>query len=298
MYNEIASNKRKSALLILVFLLVIIAVGWWAGYFFDTGPATVAFATLFAVMMSLASYYQGDKLALAVARARPVSREENPYVHRIVENLCIATGMPLPRIYEIPDGALNAFATGRDPAHASLALTTGIIEALEDEELEGVIAHELSHIKNYDIRLATVVIICVGIVTLVADWTLRSMFWGRQGRRGNGRGNAAAIMLIIGLVFAVLAPLFAKLIQLAVSRKREFLADASGALATRYPEGLARALEKIAASTTPLSSANRATAHLYLDDPFKKRSIMNRMGALFGTHPPLEERIKRLRAMA
>lgn len=298
MYNEIANNKRKSALLILIFFLAIIAIGWWASYYFDFGPGSIVLATSIATVMSLMSYYQGDKVALATARAKPLAREENPYVYRIVENLCIATGMPMPKIYLIPDPALNAFATGRDPAHASLALTAGIISALEDEELEGVVAHELSHIKNYDIRLMMVVIICVGIVTLIADWTLRSMFWGGRGRRTAGKNNAAGLVLALGLVFAIIAPLFASLIQLAVSRKREFLADASGALATRYPEGLARALEKIAASGVPVASANRATAHLYLADPFQKRSIMKRMGTLFATHPALEERIKRLRSMA
>ncbi|MBI4090997.1 MAG: M48 family metallopeptidase [Candidatus Komeilibacteria bacterium] len=294
MYSQIDSNKRKSIVLLSLFIVLISAVGYWASWYFEAGPGILVIALLVATGMALTSYYRGDRIALAVAHAKPIVKEENPYVYRLVENLCITIGVPTPKIYIIPDSALNAFATGRDPQHASIALTTGIIEALENEELEGVIAHELSHVKNYDIRLATIVIVCVGLIALIADFTTRSMFFG--GRRSNsGNRNAAGILLIIGLIFAILAPIAAQLIQLAISRKREFLADASGALATRYPEGLARALEKIGASKQPLHSANRATAHLYIANPFKADGFAKVASNLFSTHPPLALRIKRLR---
>ncbi len=294
MYNQIASNKRKTALLVLLFFIFIVVLGWWASLYFENGQSILLFAVLFATAMSLVSYYQGDTIALRVAGAKPITQHDNPYVYRLVENLCITVGMPVPKIYVINDPALNAFATGRDPQHASIALTTGIINALENEELEGVIAHELSHIKNYDIRLMTVVIVCVGIVALIADYTTRSFFWGGMRRRNDSnRGGIEGILLLLGLLFAILAPLAAQLIQFAVSRKREFLADASGALTTRYPEGLARALEKIAASP-PLRTANRATAHLYIANPFGA-NFGKRVLNIFSTHPPLEERIKRLR---
>lgn len=293
-YAEIASNKRKSIFLILIFFASIVAIGYFLSVYYEGGAGITAIAVVIATVMSLVSYYQGDKIALAVAGARPVSSTDNPYVYRLVENLCITAGIPMPKVYLIPDPALNAFATGRDPKHASIALTTGIVEALENEELEGVIAHELSHVKNYDIRLATVVIICVGIVALIADITTRSLFWGRGRRGSGGRGNATAILALIGIILAIFAPIFARLIQFAVSRKREFLADASGALLTRYPEGLARALEKIAANATPLQRVNHATAHLYLANPFGSRAVRG-LGKLFSTHPPIEERVRRLR---
>jgi len=295
MYNEITSNKRKSILLILVFFLLIAGVGWWASIYFESGPGIIVIAVALATGLSLASYYQGDKIALGVSKAQPLKKEDNPYVYRLVENLCIATGLPIPKIYIINDPALNAFATGRDPEHASIALTTGIINALENEELEGVIAHELSHVKNYDIRFMMVVIVCVGTIALIADFTLRSFFFrGMGGRSSNNRGGQG-VLILIGLALAILAPLAAKLIQLAISRKREFLADASGALATRYPEGLARALEKISASSAQLKTANRATAHLYIANPFKSSKVKKRASALFSTHPPIAERVKRLR---
>ena len=297
MYTEIASNKRKSIALVLIFFVFIIALGYLATLYLESGPELILFAVVVATIMSLVSYYQGDKIALGVAKAHPIAKEDSPYVFRMVENLCIATGLPMPKIYIIQDPALNAFATGRDPEHASIALTTGIIEALENEELEGVIAHELSHVKNYDIRFMMVVIVCVGVIALITDMTLRGFFWGGMGRRSGKNNQAQVILILIGIVLAIVAPLVAKLIQLAVSRKREFLADASGALATRYPEGLARALEKIAASPNSLRSANRATAHLYIANPFKDGGLGRAMSNFFSTHPPLEERIRRLRTM-
>jgi len=226
----------------------------------------------------------------------PIKKEDNPYVYRLVENLSITAGLPMPKIYLINDNAPNAFATGRDPQHASIAITTGIISLLENEELEGVIAHELSHIKNYDIRLMMVVIICVGIVSLLANWFLRFSFFGHNRRSSKGGNGIGLALTLIGVALMILSPLVAKLIQLAVSRKREFLADASAVLLTRYPAGLAKALEKISAGAQPLQRANSATAHLFIANPFgnAKHSWRN----LFSTHPPINERIATLRSIA
>ncbi len=287
MYQQIDSNKRKSILLMLLFIIIISGLVYIWSYYYGTGSYIVIFAFIFASVMSLISFYAGDKVALTQAGAHEIKAEDNKYVWRMVENLSITAGIPMPKVYIINDSSMNAFATGRDPNHSSIALTTGLIENLENEELEGVIAHELSHIKNYDIRLMMVVIICVGIITLLADWMVRSTLWGGRGRSSKGNGN---ILIIIGIVLAILSPLFAKLIQLAVSRKREFLADASGAMLTRYPEGLARALEKISAQAQPLRRANKATAHLYISNPLKKTS------KFFSTHPPVDQRIKYLRS--
>lgn len=292
MYNQITANKRKTALLIAIFVIFILILGWIIGEFTGQGygSAGIMWAVGVSLVMTLASYFQGDRLALWTAGARPVTNEENPYVHRLVENLCITTGIPMPKLYVIQDPAINAFATGRDPKHASVAVTTGAVERLANEELEGVLAHELSHIKNYDIRVMTVVIVLVGVVSLIADWMLRAHFFG--GGRHRGRG-VHPIFLVIGLVLIILSPLIAELIKLAVSRKREYLADASGALATRFPEGLARALEKIATDAKPLTRANHATAHLYISNPFGAHR--RRFANLFSTHPPIEDRIKILR---
>lgn len=290
MYKQIDSNKRKSFLLIIVSFLVIVGLGWAWGYYYGEGGYFITIlAAIFAMLMSLVSFYAGDKIALAQSGAKEISKDDNPHVWRLVENLCITAGIPMPKIHIIHDPAMNAFATGRTPDKSSIALTTGLIQNLKNEELEGVIAHELSHIKNYDIRLMMVVIICVGVITLMADWLLRSFIWRSRGSNRNAQG----ITMIIGVVLAVLSPLFAKLIQLAVSRKREFLADASGALLTRYPEGLASALEKISSQSQPLRRANKATAHLYISNPFKKKNASR----FFSTHPPAEERIKALRTM-
>lgn len=271
----------------LFFIIIISGLVYVWSYYYGTGSYIVIPAFIFASVMSLISFYAGDKVALAQSGAHQIKREDNKYVWRMVENLSITAGLPMPKVYIINDPSMNAFATGRDPQHSSIALTTGLIENLENEELEGVIAHELSHVKNYDIRLMMVVIICVGIITLLADWMVRSAIWGGRGSSNKNHGNA---LVIIGLILAVLSPLFAKLIQLAVSRKREFLADASGAMLTRYPEGLARALEKISAQAQPLKRANKATAHLYISNPLKKTS------KFFSTHPPVADRIKYLRS--
>ncbi len=289
MYKEIASNKRKSLSLLLIFIIVIASLAYSYELYYGGGTYITVFAIIIASLMSLFSFFAGDKLALKQAGAKEIKKKDNPYIYRMIENLAITAGLPTPKVYIIEDVHMNAFATGRDPEHASIALTTGLINNLENEELEGVLAHEMSHIKNYDIRLMMVVIICVGIITLLADIMLRSFIFRRRGDDSKGNG----FIIVIGLILAVLSPLFAKLIQLAISRKREFLADASGSLLTRYPEGLARALEKISKQKIPLAKANKATAHLYISNPFKGSKIKK----AFSTHPPLEERIITLRNM-
>ena len=291
MYSQIESNKRKTALLISIFIAVIVALGYGLDWYMQGGGSIVFIAVIISVLMSIFSYYNSDKLALKSTGAKLIKKENNPYVYRMVENLCITAGMPVPKVHIIDSPALNAFATGRDPEHASIALTTGIINALENEELEGVMAHELSHVKNYDIRIMTIVVVLAGTVALIGDFFWRSQLFG--GRRSNRSGNGGGYMMIIGLVFLVLSPIVAELIKLAVSRKREFLADASGSLLTRYPEGLARALEKISKSPAQLKTANSATAHLFISNPLKKKSFSR----LFSTHPPAEERIAKLRGM-
>jgi heat shock protein HtpX len=292
MYQQIDSNKRKSLALMLFFIILITGLVWIFNQYYGEGSyGIVIIAAILAIIMSLVSFYAGDKVALSQAGAKQIAKEDNPYVWRLVENLSITAGLPMPKIYLINDPAMNAFATGRDPKNSSIALTTGIIQGLTNEELEGVIAHELSHVKNYDIRLMMVVIICVGIITLLADWLWRGSFLGGRSKNENSKGGG--LLALVGLVLIILSPLFAKLIQLAVSRKREFLADASGALLTRYPEGLAQALEKISAQNQPLLRANKATAHLYIANPFQSKNISN----LFSTHPPIAQRITALRSM-
>ncbi len=295
MYSQIDSNKRKTILLMAIFIAFIIFLGWLFGEYTGDRYGGLTIAAIISLVMALFSYYQGDKVALLTAGAKLIKKEDNPYVYRMVENLAITAGLPAPKVYVINDPAPNAFATGRDPQHASLAVTTGLIASLENEELEGVLAHELSHVKNYDIRLMMIVIVCVGIVVLLTDWMLRFRFFGGRSNNDRESGQLGAIIMIAGLILAILSPLFAKLIQLAISRKREFLADASGALLTRYPEGLAKALEKISQYKQPLKHANTATAHLYIASPF---GATKKFATLFSTHPPIEERIKALRTMA
>lgn len=291
MYNQIASNKRKTFLLILIFIGIIIGLGYILGQISGYGQRGVLLAMGISLLMTLISYYSGDKLALAVSGAKQIQKSENPYLWRIVENLSITAGLPMPKLHLINDQAINAFATGRDPEHSSVAVTTGAILKLENEELEGVLAHELSHIKNYDIRVMTIVIVLVGAIALISDWMFRAHFLSGRGDRDR---SVHPIFLIIGLLLAILTPIFAQLIQLAVSRKREYLADASGALLTRFPEGLARALQKISLSKAPMARANSATAHMFISNPFGA----SRLRTLFSTHPPIEERIKILRGLA
>lgn len=294
MYNQIAANKRKTWVLIVLFVLFIMGLGWILSASTEAGTAPLVIATMLATVMALTGYYAGDKVALATHSAKLISQNDNPYLYRIVENLAITSGIPTPKVYLIRDPHPNAFATGRNPEHASVAVTTGIVERLTNEELEGVIAHELSHIKNYDIRLMTIVVVLVGIVALAADFFLRMQWYGLGGRRRSD-GRAQAVLLLIGLVLALLSPLIAELLKLAVSRRREFLADASGALLTRYPEGLASALKKISSYPHELEKANHATAHLFLVSPFKGTGKF--LTRLFMTHPPIEERIQALEAM-
>jgi len=300
MYEQISSNKRKSAFLVFFFLLLIFALAWVLSELTELGPAGLVLAVIIAVAMTFGSYYSSDKIVLSVSKARPVTKEEYPYLYNVVEGLAIAGGLPKPRCYVIDDTAPNAFATGRNPENAVIVVTTGILQKLNRAELEGVIAHEMSHIKNYDILVMTLAVTMVGIVALLSDWILRVFFWGGGGRkrssdRGKGGGNAAAIFLVIGLALAILSPIISQLIRLAISRKREFLADASGAMLTRYPPGLASALKKLDADREPLEAANKATAHLYIVNPLKDHK--GRVNKLFSTHPPIDQRIAALEKM-
>ncbi|KKU13766.1 MAG: Protease HtpX-like protein [Parcubacteria group bacterium GW2011_GWC2_45_7] len=294
MYNQITANKRRTWALIIIFVAVVLGLGYLYDYLYGHGSGGLVFAAFISFFMALISYYKGDKLALAVSGAKQINKEQNAYLWRMIENLCISQGMPMPHLHIIQDPAINAFATGRDPKHASIAVTTGAIEKLENEELEGVLAHELSHIKNYDIRIMTMVIVLVGIIALLSNWMLRAHLFG--GRRDDRDRGLHPMLLVVGIVLMILAPLIAQLIQFAVSRRREYLADASGALMTRFPEGLARALEKIGRENRPLARANEATAHLYIANPFG--GTRKWLTTLFSTHPPIGDRIKVLRSMA
>jgi heat shock protein HtpX len=278
-----------------MFFVVIMMLGWAASWYFNSS-AVLYFAVIFSMVMNIGSYWFSDKIVLSMQHARPANHDENQELWHVTENLCIAAGLPMPKLYIINDPAPNAFATGRNKDHAAVAVTTGLLQTLNRTELEGVIAHELSHIGNKDILLQTIVVVLVGFVTLLADFFLRSSLWG--GGRDNDNNKAGAIIAIIGIVLAILAPIFAQLIQLAISRKREYLADASGALLTRYPEGLASALEKISGYNGQMKTANRATAHLFISSPFGARGFGKKAATLFMTHPPAEERIKALRDMA
>jgi heat shock protein HtpX len=295
MFDEIAANKFKSYLLMFLFAALIIALGYVFGKIYGGGnPAVVigfmVIAFIFSIIMALVSYYWGDKTALSISKAVPANEKEHKYLINIVEGLAIASGIPKPKIYVIPDNSINAFATGRNPQHASLAVTKGAIEKLNRTELEGVIAHEMGHIKNFDIRFMTIVVVLVGLIAILSDLFLRSMFF-RGGDRDEGKGNI--VIFIVGIALAILAPIIAELIKLAVSRRREYTADATGALLTRYPEGLANALKKIAKENMETKNASKATAHMYFSNPIKKGFWSN----LFSTHPPIQERIRRLEAM-
>lgn len=302
MYEQIAANKRRSVFLILFFLVLIFALAWAFGQITDFGRYAIIPAAILAVFMTWGSYYYSDKIALSVSRAKPVSKEEYPHLYNVVEGLAIAAGIPKPRCYVINDSAPNAFASGRNPENAVVVVTTGILQKLNRAELEGVIAHELAHIKNYDILVQTLAVVMVGVIMLLSDWILRTFLWGggrrRRSSNDKGGGNAGAILVIVALALAVLSPLFAQLLRLAVSRKREFLADADGALLTRYPPGLASALRKLAADKEPLEAANKATAHMYIVNPLKgAKGGAGAMSRLFSTHPPIEERIAALEKM-
>ena len=295
-YDAVAANRWRTALLITVFTGILVALGYVVGEVFTPGGglAMVPAALGLSGVSATASYFAGDRLVLAQSQARELAPGEAPQLRNIVETLSIGLGIPPPRIYLIDDTAPNAFATGRDPKHASIAVTRGLIEKLDRTEQEGVIAHELSHVGNHDIRVMLLVTVMVGTIALLSDWMFRSFAWGGGGRRGRDRGGGGMI-LIIALALAILTPIIATLIQLAVSRQREYLADASGALLTRYPPGLASALRKIAADKEALEVANKATASLYFANPLK--DAPRAMDGLFDTHPPIAERIRRLEAM-
>ncbi len=298
MYEQIAGNVRRSWVLIFGFILLIVALGWVFGQVSGFGIGGLIFALVFALIFVLVSYFKSDRIILSMSHAHEADPKRYPFLHNTVEGLALAAGVPKPKVYIIPDTALNAFAAGRDPEHAVLAVTAGLVEKLDRLELEGVIAHEMSHIKNYDIRVMTLTVVLVGVVALLSDWMLRSFWWGGGRRRGGGsRGGAGlGIMMIAGLALAILAPIFANLIRFAVSRQREYLADASGAMLTRYPPGLASALRKISADVEPLEVANKATAHLYIGAP-KQLGVRGKTVQLMATHPPMEERIRRLESM-
>ncbi|MDY0341846.1 MAG: zinc metalloprotease HtpX [Coriobacteriia bacterium] len=293
MYDQISSNKLKSAALVVVFVALVGLIGYVFGQATDWGYLGLVLALVVAFAMSWGSYWFSDKIVLSMSRARPVDRDREPYLVNTVEGLAIAAGLPAPRAYVIDDPAPNAFATGRNPEHAAIAVTTGLVAVMNRQELEGVLAHELSHIKNYDTLLQTIAATLAGSVTLLSEWMMRSLFWGGRDRNRDS-GQFGVIIMVVAIVLAVLAPLAATLIQLAISRKREFLADASAAMLTRYPPGLAGALRKIGGDQNQLRVANKATESLYIVNPLKARGRMN---ALFNTHPPLEERIARLESM-
>ncbi|MDF1542645.1 MAG: zinc metalloprotease HtpX [Anaerosomatales bacterium] len=297
MYDQITTNKFKSAAMIGVFVLLVLAIGWAFGYATDWGPAGLVLALIVSFAMAWGSYWYSDRIVLSMSKARPVDRDSEPYLVNVIEGLSIAAGLPVPKAYVIDDPAPNAFATGRNPDNAAIAVTRGLMEKLDRLELEGVVAHELAHVKNYDTLVQTLTAVLAGTVVLLSDWMIRSFFWGSARRRSSneGGGQAQAIFMLIGIVLAVLAPLFAALIQMAISRKREYLADANGALLTRYPPGLASALRKIAGDHEKLTVANKATEALYIYNPL--RDYGGGLNALFNTHPPIDERIKRLEAM-
>ena len=302
MYEQIAANKRKTVLLIVGSIVLLGAVGYVLGLWYGSGPAGLVGAVALAVVLSLGSFFGGDRLVLASTRAREVTPQDQPRLHNIVEGLSIAAGIPKPKVYLIPEQAPNAFATGRNPEHSSVAVTEGLLATMNRVELEGVIGHELSHVVDRDILVGTVVATLVGAVVLISEFFMRSWWWGGvRGRRGGDRsgGGVEAIIFAVGLVLLVLAPIIGQIVRLAVSRNREFLADAQGALLTRYPPGLASALRKIgAASGIPMRSANNATAHLWLNQPSRIQGQgMGPLEKLFSTHPPIEERIRRLEEM-
>lgn len=295
MYKEISANKRRTFYMFFIFSILMIGIGWALSYLYDD-TTILYFAVGIAVVQSWVSYYFADSIALATARAKEASKEEYGDLHRLIENLAITAGLPKPRIFVINDPAPNAFATGRDPQHAAIAVTTGLLEILEKRELEGVLAHELAHVGNRDILVMTVAVTLVGAIVLISDILMRSWFW--KGRDDSDNKSSGVIMLV-AIALAILAPLFAQLIQLAISRKREYLADATGSMMTRFPEGLASALEKIEHYERPMAGANRATAHLFINEPFgvKENRSHSWLATVFSTHPPIPDRVSKLRGM-
>jgi heat shock protein HtpX len=298
LYTYQSSNIRKTWLMFIVFFIVVIGIGFVFTEAYGD-PTFVIFAGIFSIVYSFISYYSSAKIALSMAKAQEIQKSDNPVLWNIVENLCIASGLPMPKLYITPEMQINAFATGRDKEHAAIAVTQGALQQLNKTELEGVLAHELSHVGNRDILVSTVAAILAGIIAFAADIFLRSLFFGGMGggRRGNNNSEAGEIFFIAAIVLAILAPIGTMLIQLAISRRREALADASGVLLTRYPEGLISALRKIEVDDTPMASAKDSTAHMWIDNPFKGKQA-SWWHKLFMTHPPIEERIKALEQMS
>ena len=295
LYKHSDKNKRKTWFLFTAFLVFVMAVGYIFALAFEE-PSIVYIAVVISVVSSVISYWFSDKIILAMSNAHQLKFEDNKELYRLVENLCMTVGMPMPKIYIINDPAPNAFATGRNPKNAVIAFTTGILEKLEKSELEGVVAHELSHVRNYDILIATLTTVMVGMIVILSDIFVRWAFF-RGGSRGGDKDNKGKlIIIIVAVVLSILAPIFAYMMQFAISRKREFLADADGALMTRYPEGLARALEKISGDHNKLKKVNKATAHLYITSPLKEKK-KSFFAKAFVTHPPIEDRVKALRGM-
>lgn len=300
MYEQIAANKRKTFVLIFGFVILLGLVGAAFNFLLHGGAVGIVIVAVIVIVSSVVSYFNSDKAALAISHAKPADPHEYARLYNLVEGLCIASGLPKPRLYIIEDEAPNAFATGRNPKHAAIAVTTGLLEKMNRVELEAVLAHELSHIRNYDILVMTLTVTMVGIIALLSDFFLRLSFFG-GGRRDNDSGNnpLAIVFVIVGFVLLIFAPIIALIMQSAVSRRREFLADASGVQLTRYPPGLISALEKLKGDNTVIHSASKATAHLWIEEPLEKeaRTGQNRLNHLFDTHPPLDERIRALQAM-
>lgn len=297
-YQHIDNNKRDTVVVMTIFVGLVAFLGWFFGEYYvgeGVGFPFMGIALIFSGISSFVAYYNSDKIVLSISGAREVSYEEAPDLHNLVDNMSIASGIPKPKVFIIDDSSMNAFATGRDPEHGVICFTTGILQNLEKRELEGVVAHEMSHIGNYDIRLMAIVSVLVGLISLLSDWFLRGAFRFSGGRRSNN-SSGGPILLLIGIVLLVLSPLIATLIKLAISRNREYLADSTAALITRYPKGLANALKKISQDTEILEAANSATAHLYISNP-NREGALKFMQGLFDTHPPVEERIKRLETM-
>ena len=292
LYTEQGRNVRKTWMLMSVFFIIVIALGYIFAQIYGN-PNILYIFVFISIIMNILSYWYSDKIALSLARAKPATREEYFDLYTTVENLAITAGLPKPRIYVIEDPSPNAFATGRDKNHSVVAVTTGLLSIMNKTELEGVLAHEMSHIGNKDMLLSTVAVVLVGFIAILSDMMRRMAFFG--GRRNNDEGEGGAILMIVGIVLSILAPIAATLIQLAISRKREYLADASGALLTRYPEGLASALEKISQYGRPMQAQSTAIAHLYIANPTGSGKFAKKVGNLFSTHPPVENRIKRLR---
>jgi heat shock protein HtpX len=294
LYTHKDSNIRKTWFLMAMFLAMVIAIGYAAAWYVGN-PAILYIAVIFALVMNVGSYWFSDKLVLRMTGAQPVTREQAPELYTIIENLAITTGLPMPKVYIVNDPSPNAFATGRDPEHAVVAATTGLLQILDRSELEGVMAHEMAHVGNRDMLVMTVAVVLAGFVAMIADFFSRALLIG-----GNSDRNKSPIFLIVAIVGIILAPIAAQMMQMAVSRRREYLADATGALMTRYPEGLASALEKISGHAQPMRRASHATAHLFISDPYSTgpRSLSQKIGGLFQTHPPMAERVKRLREMS